>query len=154
HGMGINMNLGPMLHQQQDDIRSYSDNTDIIGKQARATIEGYQKEKILAVPGGFPTDADILHSNLPIYQTHLHPFAYVIEHGCNAVLTDNAAQTNDVLRTVLHFDGLIIQDYTSTKVDHAEDVIEAIQAGANLIVLKESNQKQIEMMEAVIEAVK
>src|SRR5699024_10143291 len=150
---GINMNIGPMLHADKKDAYSYSEEVDIVGKQGRAAIEGYHAAQVLAVADSFPTNLEVLHSDAPIYKTALHPFQYVIEDGVQAIATEDAATTADILRGKLDFQGLIIQDYTETTAAY-DQVINHIRAEANMIVLNDTYRAQMNIMNIVMDAVK
>lgn len=154
YGMGINMNLGPMLHASEEKPSSYSANLDFVAKHARAAIEGFQSENILTAVGSFPTDKETIYTNTPIYKTALHPYDYVIEHGVKAISTKDAKACTTVLRDTLQFDGIIIQDYTEKMPSTSQEVINAIKAGADIILLTETYETQMNIMNGVIEAVR
>jgi beta-N-acetylhexosaminidase len=149
-GMGININLAPVLNPGTEEIH-FSNHLYNIAKHGRAVIEGHQLENVLATPGSFSLED--IDTKLPIYKTMLHPFDYGIRHGAEAILTADATNTGAFLRDKWQFDGLIIQDYSEKEADVAS-VISSLKNGADIILLHDSYKKQMDIMDAVQEAVK
>lgn len=144
--MGIQLNLGPALSLSNDDLASYGSAQDFTAKQGRAAVEGFKQSSVVAAPTGFPLEDADLKNEAPLYKTALHPFDYVIKHGTQAIATTDATQTAATLRKRLHFDGLIIQDCTSHS-PTADQMLQAIQNGADMVLITLPYKEQMQVME-------
>lgn len=144
--MGIQMNFGPALSLSNEDLDSYGNTKDLTAKQGRAAIEGFKQSGVAAVPTGFPDDEAILKDESPLYKTPLHPFNYAIKHGAESIATTDATQTAKTLRNKLEFDGLIIQDCT-IQPPTLNQLLQAIKAGADMILISLPYKEQMQAME-------
>jgi beta-N-acetylhexosaminidase len=147
-GMGINVNLAPVLHPG-----TYSQEQELIAKQGRAAIEGYERQNILAAAGYFPDEPEGIIAELPVRKTELHAFDDVIKHGANAILTKDAPATAAFLRNKWDYAGLIIHDFSEKAYD-VDAVITAIKNGADVILLNDTYKRHVQVIAEVAQAVR
>lgn len=139
--LGINGVLAPVLDVGQSreggiTERSYSDEPERVAEYARATIEAYQRERVLAAPKHFPglgaatqaTEAGPATVGLSLRELaarDLRPFAAAVDVGAKGMVVghglypiDNyvipaslsSAVSSKLLRGELGFSGLVIAD--------------------------------------------
>src|SRR5699024_11047970 len=142
------MNLGPALSLSNEDLDSYGNAKDLTAKQGRAAVEGFKQCGVAAVPTGFPDDEVILKDESPLYTTRLHPLSSVIKHASERMPTTDATQTAKTLRNKLEFDGLIIQDCT-IQPPTLNQLLQAIKAGADMILISLPYKEQMQAMEFI-----
>jgi len=134
-------------------------------------------------PGHGDTDTDS-HLDLPIIkhqrsrldQVELYPFKKAVEAGVDSIMTAHVyfpaiekeegipatlseAVLTDLLRKELNFDGLIITDCMEMNAivntfGTVEGAVRTIEAGSDTVLVSHSYQRQINAIEAVIDAVK
>src|SRR5699024_10474493 len=95
-------------------------------------------------------------ANQPLYKTTLQPFIYAVEHGLKAIIAENILEANTFLRKKTTFNGLLIKDATATTNEEitAQDVINSIIGGADIILLEDTYKNQMQIIDKVLSAVK
>ncbi len=173
--LGINMNLTPSIHKENEDNFN-SLNNDLAAKHGVATIQGYQKENISSVAKYFPGKINESVESLLLEtkddpRSDLYPFYQAIQKGVDAILVshdmlpdsdtdDPALYSSSIIHTVLRkellFDGIIGAGFDGLErpEEVAESAILAIQSGVNLLFVPRTYKNQITAINAVIEAVK
>lgn len=151
--MGINFNVTPHLQLDQNDT-CFSDKINHVAKHGRAMIEGYAKNNIIAAAGVLPENSMKIADSNPLYKTALEPFIYAIKHGLQAIIVEDIMEAQSYLREELDYTGLIIMDATTNTADIENNVISAINNGADIILLHETYKSQMKVIDAVLKAVK
>ncbi|MBR1935196.1 MAG: glycoside hydrolase family 3 protein [Muribaculaceae bacterium] len=168
--MGINVNLAPVIDVHNPLCpplgkidRCFSDDLDVIGRNALITIARHADEGVLCVAKHFPghgnATADSHYGLVDVSRTwqpyELEPYRYLIAHkSLDAVMTAHVYNSNidpdypstlshktltGVLREQLGFEGLIITDdlYMEGIIDHydiREAIALALNAGTDILL--------------------
>lgn len=179
--MGVNMNFYPNANITENDPTSYGASTKYTTRHVVAAIQGCHKENVVATVRNFPgtgdlqvnVNASITHEGR-LYQTALQPFIKAIEAEANVITITNELTTYSeeteptlfsplvvqlLLRERLGFDGVIMtEDLLDEKVTAyttpAEAAIRSLEAGVDMLVLSHNETEQINVLEAINEAVK
>ena len=163
------------------NFRSYGDDPRLVSIFGNSFIRGVQEEGLYACVKHFPghgnTGTDS-HTKLPIIpgskkdfsNIELPPFKSAVKHGVKMVMTGHVIVpgidrskkpatlspviTNELLRTRLGFEGLIVTDAMEMgglkDIDPGEACVRAVEAGADLILLPHDVDTT---MKAIINAV-
>lgn len=147
--LGIHMNFAPCVDVNVEPanpvigFRSFGSDPDLVGRKARAYMDGLQDAGILAVAKHFPGHGDTnvdSHMDLPVLphsidrleQVELPPFRHLIKHGVSAIMpghlsvpaldrepnvgaTISAPIVKELLRHHLSFQGLSVTDALDMK---------------------------------------
>lgn len=166
--------------------RSYSAKPETVVDYALQSLKGFDDAQIIATGKHFPgrgsSVADV-HFGVAVIDddkermrdVHLLPYKKLIEAGLPAIMlahsiypaidpeqeiaTLSRAVINDVLRTELGFDGVVMTDSFTmgglvAKYDVDEAAVMCIQNGVDLILLKDENALRGEVYDALLKAVR
>ncbi|NLN50412.1 MAG: beta-N-acetylhexosaminidase [Acholeplasmataceae bacterium] len=164
-------------------VRSYGDNPSLVSEYGKAYLKGIQTKLFATAkhfPGKGEASVDS-HLDLPkvdldlkrIKEVELQPFKTAIENGIKAVMTAHAIYPEldnkfpatlskpiltDLLRTELNFVGLIVTDGMEMQaIDNhfgaVDAAVDALLAGANLILYCHYPEQQIAAVKVLKEAV-
>ena len=164
--------------------RSFGHDPELVETLGLAVIAGLQDNGVLACGKHFPGHGDTAadsHKELPtvshgldrLRAIELRPFVHCFQNGMAAVMmahvrypaldpdspaTLSPAILTDLLRTQLHFKGLVLTDDLEMHaiLDHygiEEAAIRALQAGADILLICKDHERQVAAMEAVHRAV-
>lgn len=186
--LGMNLNLAPSLDVNNNpnnpviNVRSYSDDPEVVGKLGKRFIKGSLEYGVLACAKHFPGHGDCevdSHLGLPtinydlerIHKIEMHPFKENIDvpaimsahimfpayDTVPATLSKNIL--TNVLRKELGFKGLILTDCLEMKAisdiyGTANGALMAILAGADLCDISHTLEYQVNALELLEEAVK
>lgn len=131
-----------------------------IAPHAVAAVEGLQQSNVLSFVTGFPAAVDINPAiNVDRKKSTLYPFHELIRKGADFLtVTENSTYIIDEqIRTRLQFDGVIAYEVPadfSSVAQISEQIVKAVSAGANMIILPFSFERQIKILNKVIEIVK
>lgn len=179
--MGVNMNIYPKANIAENVPTSYGASNKYTARHVVAAVQGCHKENVLATVRDFPgigdlrvnVNASITHEGR-LYKTALHPFMKAIEAGAEVITITNEltsySETTEptlfsplvvqmLLREKLEFTGVVmtedlLDEKITTYVSPAEAALRSIEAGADLLVLSHNETEQINVLEAINEAVK
>ena len=179
--MGIHMNLYPKANIAADDETSYGASNKYTTRHVVAAIQGCRKENVVATVRDFPGTGDLqVNINASIthegrlYKTALQPFIKAIETGADVITMTNEytiysdvpeptafspLATQLLLREKLGFEGVImtedlLDEKITTYTSPAEAAIRSLEAGVDMIVMSYNEAEQINVLEAINEAVK
>ncbi|PYG89567.1 beta-N-acetylhexosaminidase [Ruminiclostridium sufflavum DSM 19573] len=161
--------------------RAFGSEAGIVTELGIQTMKGIQAQNIISVVKHFPGHGDTSedsHVGLPrvnndlerLYNFELVPFSAAIENRADAVMiahillpeidAENPASLSktiisDVLRSSMHFDGVVItDDFTMGAIEKNYDIgraaVKSIQAGSDIVLVCHTFAKQ----ETVIRAIK
>jgi beta-N-acetylhexosaminidase len=164
--------------------RSFGDNPDLVAKMGAAAVRGFEEAGVVSAAKHFPNHGPATsdsHVSLPVIghdakklRTHdFPPFEAAIDAGVPMVMVGHlvypaidaehpASLSRDaisMLRGDLGFDGVVVTDDLAmagasgggSVVDAA---VEAVGAGADLLVVSSAPQEQADAYDAVVEAVR
>ena len=185
--LGMNFNLAPSLDVNNNpnnpviNVRSYSDNPNVVAKLGKRFIEGSLEFGVLACAKHFPGHGDCevdSHLGLPtinydldrIHQIEMHPFkeninvpaimsAHIMFPAYDTVpATLSRKILTNVLREELGFNGLILTDCLEMKAiadmyGTAEGACMAVLAGADICDISHTLEYQIKALELLEKAV-
>lgn len=171
NNLGINMIFSPNLNLSKNETSDqytlfpFGENVKKVKKHAADMIQGFKKEKVIPIPNCFPTVENNGHI-LPINEHSLIPFMYAIQQGIDILMISHAEDTSispqiikEGLREKIGYEGIIMTDSLekltqNNQYELHEAAILALKAGADIIYLNESMEKQQATIDAVIKAVK
>ena len=162
--------------------RSYGSDPELVATMNQAAIEGLQENKVSACMKHFPGLGDVAQdphkettmtekSLAELRETELIPYITGIETGTDMIMVSNMSApqvngdntpccmssllVNDVLRSELGYDGIIITDAMdmaaiTSSYQSAEAAVKAIQAGVDIILMPQNFQ---EAYQGVLDAV-
>jgi beta-N-acetylhexosaminidase len=163
--------------------RSYGEDPELVARLGVAAVEGFESAGVISAAKHFPNHGPATtdsHAGLPVIrhdaktlESHdLPPFEAAVEAGVPMVMVGHllypaidphnpASLSRDaigVLRRDLGFDGVIVTDDLAMagakgSGTPAEAAVEAVQAGADLLILSSPPQQQAEAYGAVMDAV-
>ncbi len=164
--------------------RAFGQDPVLVETLGLAVIAGLQDNGVLACGKHFPGHGDTAtdsHKELPtvthgidrLRQIELRPFVHCCANGLAAVMTAHvrypaldphapatlsATILTDLLRTRLHFKGLVLTDDLEMRaiIDHYgidDAAIRALRAGADILLICTDHDRQVAAMEAVYRAV-
>jgi beta-N-acetylhexosaminidase len=163
--------------------RSYGEDPELVARMGVAAVEGFEEVGIISAAKHFPNHGPATsdsHVSLPIIRHDartlrsydLPPFEAVVEAGVPMAMVGHlvypaidphnpASLSRDaisVLRRDLGFGGVIVTDDLAMAGAKgggtpAEAAVEAVQAGADLLVLSSPPQEQADAYDAVVDAV-
>jgi beta-N-acetylhexosaminidase len=163
--------------------RSYGEDPELVARMGAAAVEGFEEAGVVSAakhfPNHGPATADshvsqpVIRHDAKTLQSHdLPPFEAAIEAGVPMVMVghllypaidphDPASLSRDamgMLREDLGFDGVIVTDdlaMTGAKGGGtpAEAAVEAVEAGADLLLVSSPPQQQADAYDAVVAAV-
>ncbi len=164
--------------------RAFGSEPAIVCELGLATVFGLQNGRVVACGKHFPGHGDTAadsHRELPVVtasrerleEVELRPFRYAIAHGLASVMTAHVvypaldakrpatlspAILTGLLRTELHFDGLVLTDDLEMRaiVDHCsigEAAVQALQAGADILLICQDRNRVATACQAVEDAV-
>ncbi len=185
--LGMNFNLAPSLDVNNNpnnpviNVRSYSDNPEVVAKLGKRFIEGSKEFGVLACAKHFPGHGDCevdSHLGLPtinydldrIHRIEMYPFmknidvpaimsAHIMFPAYDSVPgTLSRKILTNVLREELGFKGLILTDCLEMKAiadmyGTANGALMAILAGADICDISHTLEYQIKALELIEEAV-
>lgn len=179
--MGVNMNLYPKANIAADDATSYGASNKYTTRHVVAAIQGCHKENVVATVRDFPGTGDLqvnINASLThegrLYKTALQPFIKAIDAGADVMTMTNEftiysevpeptvfspLATQLLLREKLGFEGVImtedlLDEKITTYTTPAEAAIRSLEAGVDMIVAGHHETEQINILEAINEAVK
>ena len=184
--LGMNLNLAPSLDVNNNsnnpviNVRSYSDNPEVVARLGKRFIEGSSEFGVLACAKHFPGHGDCevdSHLGLPtinydldrIHKIEMHPFieninvpaimsAHIMFPAYDTVpATLSHKILTNVLREELGFKGLILTDCLEMKAiadmyGTANGALMAVLAGADLCDISHTLEYQIKALELLEEA--
>lgn len=168
--LGVHLSFSPVADTNTvpenpiSNVRSVSDDPELVSKIAVATIQGMQSRRLVATAKHFPGEG--MHSQDPHFskeimevsldemeQIHLVPFEAAVRAGVRCIMTNHAvyppydasrpattsSRVLDILRTRMGYQGLILTDGmgmqgVASAYGPVEAVIEAVRAGHDLIL--------------------
>ena len=171
NNLGINMIFSPNLNLTKSEANNqytlfpFGENVKKVKKHATDMIQGFRKGKVIPNLNYFPTieDNGQIH---PISEHSLLPFMYAIQQGIDILMISHAEEASispqiikEGLREKIGYEGIIMTDSLEkltqkNQYELHEAAILALKAGADMIYLNESLEKQYATMDAVIKAVK
>jgi len=157
-------------------IRSYGEDPELVARLGEAAVCGYQSKKVAATAKHFPGHGDTsldTHLTLPrvshplerLENVELLPFRRAVDAGVRAVMTthilfdaldpDLPATLShkiltDLLRGDMGFSGVIITDCMEMKAMDRfwpEAPLSAVQAGADVVLISHTYDRQVEALE-------
>ena len=173
HSPVVDVNLNP--GNPEIGVRAFGDDPEQVAEQALAMLKGFQEEGLIAAAKHFPGRGDsaidahhacpVLEADLErIQRVELYPFKRLIEAGVEAIIvahglypaldTEIATVSRRILtgllREQLGFQGLITTDSMTmgALIDRygiGESCARALQAGADVVLMKAENQWRGEM---------
>lgn len=185
--LGMNFNLAPSLDVNNNpnnpviNVRSYSDDPDVVAKLGKRFIEGSLEYGVLACAKHFPGHGDCevdSHLGLPtinydldrIHKIEMHPFkeninvpaimsAHIMFPAYDTVpATLSRKILTNVLREELGFKGLILTDCLEMKAiadmyGTSNGALMAVLAGADICDISHTLEYQVKALEVLEEAV-
>ena len=163
--------------------RSYGEDPDLVARMGAAAVEGFEEVGIISAAKHFPNHGPATsdsHVSLPIIRHDvktleaydLPPFEAAVEAGVPMIMVGhlvypaidphNPASLSRVaismLRRDLGFDGVVVTDDLAMAGakgggTQAEAAVQAVAAGADLLVVSSSPQEQADAYDAVVDAV-
>jgi beta-N-acetylhexosaminidase len=163
--------------------RSYGEDPDLVARMGAAAVEGFEEAGIISAAKHFPNHGPATsdsHVSLPVIRHDvktleaydLPPFEAAVEAGVPMIMVGHlvypaidphnpASLSRDaisMLRRDLGFDGVVVTDDLAMagakgKGTPAETAVQAVQAGADLLVLSSPPQEQADAYDAVVDAV-
>ncbi|MCY0864480.1 MAG: beta-N-acetylhexosaminidase, partial [Sulfobacillus sp.] len=164
-------------------VRSYGDRADRVARFGAAMIRGLEAGGVLACGKHFPGHGDTVvdsHRALPeiphdwerLRQVELPPFIHAMQNGLDAVMTahivfravDSRPATlsepilTGWLRKSFGFNGVILtdcleMDAIQKTVGAAQGAVDALKAGADIVLVSHSRQQQLAALNAIVAAV-
>jgi beta-N-acetylhexosaminidase len=163
--------------------RSYGEDPELVARMGAAAVEGFEEAGVISAAKHFPNHGPATsdsHVSLPVIRHDaktlrtydLPPFEAAIEAGVPMVMVGHlvyptidphnpASLSRDaiiMLRRDLSFDGVVVTDDLAMagakgEGTPAEAAVEAVQAGADLLVVSSPPQQQADAYGAVVDAV-
>lgn len=164
--------------------RSYGDDPQLVGEMGAAAVAGFRAAGIVASAKHFPNHGPATsdsHESLPVIDHDLAtmrsydlpPFRAAIEAGVPMVMAGHlvypaldpekpaslSPKSMSMLRGELGFDGVIITDDLAMEGANggeppARAAVEAVKAGADMLIISSPPQEQADAYDAVVEAVR
>jgi beta-N-acetylhexosaminidase len=163
--------------------RSYGEDPELVARMGAAAVEGFEEVGVVSAAKHFPNHGPATtdsHVNLPVIRHDaktlqsydLPPFEAAVEAGVPMVMVGHllypaidphnpASLSRDatgMLRSDLGFDGVIVTDDLAMAGAKgggtpAEAAVQAVQAGADLLIVSSRPQQQADAYDAVVDAV-
>jgi beta-N-acetylhexosaminidase len=163
--------------------RSFGENPEVVAEMGAASVEGFETAGVVSAAKHFPnhgaarTDSHVglpvVHHDLATIRSHdLPPFEAAVRAGVPMVMVGHlvypaidperpaslSPEAIGMLRGELGFDGVVITDDlamagASGNGSPARAAVEAVKAGADLLIISSPPQQQADAYEAVLEAV-
>jgi beta-N-acetylhexosaminidase len=163
--------------------RSYGEDPELVARMGAAAVEGFEEAGVVSAAKHFPNHGPATsdsHVSLPVIRHDaktlqsydLPPFEAAIEAGVPMVMVGHlvypaidphhpASLSRDaisMLRTDLGFDGVVVTDDLAmagakSGGTPAEAAVEAVEAGADLLLVSSPPQQQADAYDAVVAAV-
>ena len=163
--------------------RSYGDDPELVARMGAAAVEGFEQAGVVSAAKHFPNHGPATsdsHVSLPVIRHDaktlksydLPPFEAAIEAGVPMVMVGHlvypaidphnpASLSRDaigMLRKDIGFDGVVVTDDLAMAGakggdSPAEAALQAVRAGADLVVVSSPPQQQVEAYDAVVAAV-
>ena len=164
--------------------RSFGENPELVARMGAAAVEGFEEAGIVSAAKHFPNHGPATsdsHVSLPVIRhddkklrTHdLPPFEAAIDAGVPMVMVGHlvypaidperpASLSGDalsMLRGDLGFDGVVVTDDLAMAAatgggSVADAAVEAVGAGADLLIVSSAPQEQADAYDAVVEAIR
>jgi beta-N-acetylhexosaminidase len=163
--------------------RSYGDDPDLVGRMGAAAVRGFEQSGIVSAAKHFPNHGPALtdshtgrprvdHDRETVMNRDLPPFRVAVEAGVPMVMVGHltypaldperpaslSPTVMELLRGELGFDGVIVTDDLAMEGatrggTPAQAAVEAVEAGADLLLITGSPEEQAAAYEAVVAAV-
>ena len=163
--------------------RSYGEDPELVARMGAAAVEGFEKAGVVSAAKHFPNHGPATsdsHVSLPVIrhdaktlESHdLPPFEATVDAGVPMVMvghlvypvidphnpTSLSRNAIGMLRRDLDFDGVVVTDDLSMAGARgggtvAEAAVEAVKAGADLLIISSPPQQQVDAYDAVVAAV-
>jgi beta-N-acetylhexosaminidase len=164
--------------------RSYGEAPDLVARMGAAAVDGFEEAGVISAAKHFPNHGPATsdsHVSLPVIQHDMEtvqsydlpPFRAAVEEGVPMVMVGHlvypaidperpASLSKDaigMLREDLGFDGVVVTDDlamagASGGGSPARAAVEAVKAGADLLIVSSPPQQQADAYDAVVAAVK
>lgn len=153
--IGMNTYLYPDLHMEYtENIRN---EVNIVANHGKAILQGLRQSNVISFIKGFPNIDDIDPFIEPNRRkSNVYPFYDVIKNGADVLMISEPSETliEDVIRTGLQFSNVVafsLEDTLETVEEASRRIVDAIHHGVNLIILPYSYQKQIAILNKILE---
>ena len=163
--------------------RSYGEDPEVVGRMGAAAVEGFEEAGVVSAAKHFPNHGPATsdsHESLPVIDHDLAtvrsydlpPFRAAIEAGVPMVMVGHllypaidperpaslSPEAIRMLRGELGFDGVVITDDLAMAgatggEPPADAAVEAVKAGADLLIVSSQPQQQADAYDAVVAAV-
>jgi beta-N-acetylhexosaminidase len=163
--------------------RSYGEDPELVARMGAAAIEGFEAARVVSAAKHFPNHGPVTadsHVGLPVVDHDLAtvrsfdlvPFEAAVEAGVPMVMTGHllypaidpekpaslSRRATGMLREELGFDGVVITDDLAMAgaaggEPPARAAVEAVRAGADLLLVSSPPQQQADTYDAVVAAV-
>src|SRR5215211_1316556 len=163
--------------------RSYGEDPELVARMGAAAVEGFEEAGVISAAKHFPNHGPATsdsHVSLPVIrhdaktlESHdLPPFEATVDAGVPMVMvghlvypvidphnpTSLSRNAIGMLRRDLDFDGVVVTDDLSMAGARgggtvAEAAVEAVKAGADLLIISSPPQQQVDAYDAVVAAV-
>ena len=156
--MGINSFYYPNLYV--DNHLNLRNEVNPVARHGEAIVQGMKQSEVISFVTGFPSDLEIDNSiNPDSRKSNLYPFYGVFQRGADVISIAEISERiiYEQIRTRLKFENVIVYELTdrfTTTSDISQHIIDAINNGANMIMLPFSYDKQIQILNKVIELAK
>lgn len=163
--------------------RSYGEDPELVGRMGAAAVEGFEEARVVSAAKHFPNHGPATsdsHESLPVIDhdlatvrsRDLPPFEAAIRAGVPMVMVGHllypaidperpaslSPEAIGMLRGELGFDGVVITDDLAMAgatggEPPADAAVEAVKAGADLLIVSSQPQQQADAYDAVVAAV-